>query len=155
MTTLNSGMSYEDYLAHYGVKGMRWGRRKSRDTGEINVKTSNGQTGTIKFNPKKVTRDADGGITVKSGREVKKMQKQAEAIKVKSMSDKELREKINRIQMEQQYAKLTGTKEGRSKIETGKEVYKRTIAVVNTANQIYGAYNSPVGKIIRDQIKNM
>lgn len=112
------------YLAHYGVKGMRWGRRKgTSSSSDSSVKTAK------KVKP--VTPD------------------------VKTMSDKELREKINRIQMEQQYAKLTGTKEGRSKIETGKEVYKRTIAVVNTANQIYGAYNSPVGKLIRDQIKNM
>lgn len=152
MTTLNSGMSYEDYLEHYGVKGMRWGRRNSRDTGEINVKTSNGQTGKIAFNPKKVTRDADGGITVNSKREVKKMQKQAEAIKVKTMSDEELRKRINRIQMEQQYAKLTGTPAGKSKLERGKDVYKKTMTIIETGNKIYGAYNSPAGKIIREQI---
>lgn len=127
MTTLNSGMSYEDYLEHYGVKGMRWGRRKGAgSSSESSVKTA------------------------KTAKKVKPVKPD-----VKKMSDEELRKKINRIQMEQQYAKLTGTKEGRSKIETGKEVYKRTIAVVNTANQIYSAYNSPVGKIIRDQIKNM
>lgn len=33
MTTLNSGMSYEDYLEHYGVKGMKWGTRRDRPEG--------------------------------------------------------------------------------------------------------------------------
>lgn len=126
MTTLNSGISYEDYLEHYGVKGMRWGRRKGGSSG------------------------SDSSVTPA------KKAKKVKAVKpdVKKMSDKELRDKINRMQMEQQYAKLTGTKEGRSKIEIGKEVFKRTMTVVNTANQVYSAYNSPVGKLIRDQINN-
>lgn len=33
MTTLNSGMSYEEYLEHYGVKGMKWGKSNGRPSG--------------------------------------------------------------------------------------------------------------------------
>lgn len=29
MATLNSNMSYEEYLEHYGVKGMKWGTRRN------------------------------------------------------------------------------------------------------------------------------
>lgn len=33
METLVSNMSYEEYLEHYGVKGMRWGSRSGRPSG--------------------------------------------------------------------------------------------------------------------------
>ena len=124
MTTSNDGLTYTDFLEHYGVPGMKWGKRKNRSS-------------------------SSDSSNVKPARTKKTKPVKAD---VKKMSDKELRDKINRMQMEQQYAKLTGTKEGRSKVETGKEVFKRTMTVVNTANQVYNAYNSPVGKLIREQI---
>ena len=123
MTTLNSGMSYEDYLEHYGVKGMKWGKRRARSSG------------------------SDSGDS-KPARSKKTKPVKAD---VKQMSDKELRDKINRMQMEQQYAKLTGTKEGRSKIEKGQKIFKQTMAVIDTANRVYGVYNSPLGKLARDE----
>ena len=30
MTNLYSSITYDDYLQHYGVKGMKWGVRKDR-----------------------------------------------------------------------------------------------------------------------------
>lgn len=123
MTTLNSGMSYEDYLEHYGVKGMRWGRRKGAgSSSESSVKTA------------------------KTAKKVKPVKPD-----IKKMSDKELRDKINRLQMEQQYAKLTGTKEGRATLEKGQKIFKQTMAVIDTANRVYGVYNSPLGKLAREE----
>lgn len=125
MTTLNSGMSYEDYLEHYGVKGMRWGRRRASSDSSSSASDS----------------------TPKKAKKVKPAKPD-----VKSMSDEELRKRLNRLQMEQQYAKLTGTPAGKSKLERGKDVYKKTMTIIETGNKIYGAYNSPAGKIIREQV---
>lgn len=61
----------QDYLAHHGIKGMKWGVRRSQKV-----------------------------LDQLAGRTSKKED-------VKKMSDQELRQKINRIQMEQQYSKLT------------------------------------------------
>ena len=76
-------------LYHFGVKGMRWGRRKAPDTTGTSSQTTNVGT---KDNPVKVKTSSAKGI---------------QAPKARTLSDAELRARINRIEMEQKYAKLT------------------------------------------------
>ena len=80
-------------LYHYGVKGMRWGRRKAPDTTGTSSQTTNVGT---KDNPVKVKKDAKTPSA-----------KGIQAPKARTLSDAELRARINRIEMEQKYAKLT------------------------------------------------
>lgn len=65
------------YLAHHGVLGQRWGVKRSQSTSSV---------------PKKKQSKAA----------IKQEQKES----VKAMSDAELRQRLNRIQMEKQYAQL-------------------------------------------------
>lgn len=77
-------------LTHYGVKGMKWGvRRSPSQLGHI-IRTSKKRR--PQAPPEKSHEDHDNAHKPKS---------------VKSMSNKELRERINRLQMERQYSQLT------------------------------------------------
>lgn len=70
-------------LYHHGILGQKWGVRR---TEAQLAKSSKGTTSSKKVSAKEVERN-----------------------KVKSMSDTELRQRINRIQMEKQYKNLTST----------------------------------------------
>lgn len=75
----------DNYLCHHGVKGMKWGVRKSRPKSSsefLKKKTSSKQT-------------------VKTGKTTKKKK-----VKIKELSDADLQKKINRLQMEKRYRDL-------------------------------------------------
>ena len=68
-------------LQHHGILGQRWGVRRTES---------------------QLARGSKGGSSLKRA-----STKETEKSKVKSMSDAELRQKINRIQMERQYSQLS------------------------------------------------
>lgn len=97
-------------LAHYGVKGMRWGVRKSRPS-----------SGTRKTASKKPT--PKPSATKKS--------------RLSDLSDDELRRRINRLNMEKQYRDLTAHKDGVF-VTRGKQVVANIL--FGTAEDIGKAY---------------
>lgn len=95
----------ENELLHYGVLGMKWGvkkARKSSDTVDETRKKSNTQnSNTQKSNTQ------NSNTKQQSKKFITKKQKQKQIMEdLNSMSDKELRERLNRMQMEQQYIRM-------------------------------------------------
>ena len=98
-------------LYHHGVKGMKWGVRKTP------VRSSSGATRKRKsntlslFKKKKTTRKVSSANS-----------SPAQTKSIKDMSDDELRKKIERVQLEQQYQELDP-----KSVSRGKRIAKRVM----------------------------
>lgn len=119
----------DNELYHYGIKGMKWGiRRKSQSKSSKNNK--------FKKKTEEVHDDYKRAHSNKS---------------VKSMSDNELRSRINRLQMEQNYSKLKG-----QKVSKGKKIFEKMNKTLTTAAAITGTgltlYNnaSKIKKVLEE-----
>lgn len=103
-----------DELFHYGVKGMRWGVRKSTPTSG-GTKKSKKKSLIDKMSDKKkkaTKKKAKEKVKEKAKEEAQEAEKKKS---VKDMSDAELRAKISRLQLEKQYADLSRQTEPVSK----------------------------------------
>lgn len=153
---------HDQYLEHYGVPGMKWGRRKStsnlrvvESTRNINGNSKNTtsskkpsrqpkplnktiQTKNDIDNSKRAMEDSkriidDSVAKMENTRKLKtKYQLQEQA---SQMSDKELKDVINRLSMEQRYSDVM-TKQGygasKSNLQKTLETVGNTAAVVGT-----------------------
>jgi len=105
---------YGNELMHYGIPGMKWGRRRgSNTTSSGSVRGRKASTDSSSNNTTKGKKvDEKGeyrqGLVSKKRKYQSKNQKRQEKINsdLNTMSDKQLRDRINRMQMEQQYRKM-------------------------------------------------
>lgn len=90
-------------LAHYGVKGMRWGVRRS------NSKSTGPEDITLKTVPGKRVSAKGGGRHPASedARTAAIYKQKARKSTVDSLSNKELQALVNRMNLEQNYSRLT------------------------------------------------
>ena len=100
-------------LQHHGIKGQKWGVRRFQN-----------KDGTLTPAGRKRQKQDDGPIH-------EDYSKSHNTKSVKSMSDKELRDRINRLNMERQYAQLTATEKSMGRkivsevlLNVGKELAK-------------------------------
>lgn len=110
-----------DILAHYGIKGMRWGVRRVNPSGKSSKK--------------------------EEASEDHKRSREQKAHPVSSMSNKELKDLNNRLQLEKTYKELTG--KNQSVIKRGMKPAKEILEVGTTMAAMYTLYNSPAGKAAR------
>jgi hypothetical protein len=100
---LTSVGATEDEIKHYGVPGMKWGKRKSEPSvpdGEVAVSQPKPGTKVQTQGGKKIPAHEDAIKTAVS-------KQKAKVSTTDALSTKDLQELVNRMNLEQQYQKLT------------------------------------------------
>lgn len=92
----------DDFLEHYGVKGMRWGRRNAAQNSDPLEVTYQAQPGR-----RVKTQGGQNQPASEDAIRVAKLKQQAKASSTDSLSNDQMREVLNRMNMEQQYANLS------------------------------------------------
>lgn len=156
-----------NYLQHYGIKGMKWGirryqnkdgsltsagkRRYDRDVRENLAKKKDNRIDTSDPDPKRWVRedvertkrvvDATSNLVRQTSNLEKSSRTKShkESIDLSKMSDKELREKINRKLLEKQYLNMfeeEAVSEGRKSVSDALNVAGNVLAVTGSALSI-------------------
>ena len=120
------GKRHTDSLKHFGIPGMRWGVRKSR---RLSGKTSK----------ERKTESSEEQMT--DHQRAVQLRKKG----VKNLSTKELKELVNRTQLEQQYRTLNT-----SKFEKGMAIVSKLTAHGTTLNNFYSTSKKP---LVQDTVK--
>lgn len=109
--------NYDDFLQHYGVLGMKWGKRKARSNVSSNKKPKNTKnTTTSKPKPKPMPTQ-------------------------RRLSDAELRAAVNRMRLEREYADLTYKASSRAKVESVVRTIGTVATLTTSAMTIYNNLN--------------
>ena len=119
--------NYDDFLKHYGVLGMKWGKRKARSTVSSNNKSKSAAITKPKQTPKPKSKPTK-----------------------RRLSDAELRAVVNRMRLEREYADLTYRASSRAKVESVVRTIGTVAALTTSAVKIYENLNklSKVAKMV-------
>lgn len=120
----------DNMLAHYGVKGMRWGVRRSK---------------------KELERAREAAKSPEARAAEAALSKAAET-GVSSLSNDELKVLNERLNLEQNFTRLTTVPKEEGKVKNGIKAAKNVLEVGSTVNQAIAFVNSPAGKILRKTI---
>lgn len=119
----------DSVLAHHGIKGMKWGIRKDDGSGGGGGKGGSGG---------KASADHETAMGYKN---------RVKAGGVKTLSNKELQDLVNRMNLEQQHRNLMGNQP--SKFDKGYGHVQKVLKVAKTLQEIHTMVNSPAGKALK------
>jgi len=124
--------TFENFLSHFGVKGMRWGVRRTRA---------------------QIDADSEDVTKVKTAKAVISKNRGS----TDPLSNKELQDVVTRMNLEQQYSRLSARPSkpavvGR-RLQTGMKVVNGVLSAGEAANKAINFVNSPAGKKLKDQFE--
>lgn len=126
-STMTQGAeSVSNVLAHHGVKGMKWGSRKSSSSAPS---TSHASADHAAAEAHKATVRASG---------------------VKALSNADLKSLNERMQLESTHRNLSGQQP--TKFEKGHGHVKKILSTAKTLSDIYNTANSPAGKALKKAV---
>lgn len=120
----------EAVLAHHGIKGMKWGVRRSASA--------------LARSRAKGPAHEDAAVAKATAHQIKKGG-------TSSVSNKDLQALVTRMNLEQQYGKLKANKPSRFK--SGHAHVKTVLSVGKTVNDVHSVATGPVGKAIKAAVK--
>jgi len=118
-----------DFLQHYGTKGMKWGVRKADNSSGSSSSTPASSDANLASATQ--TKINTGGV--------------------KTVSNQELQHLVNRLNLEKQYSQLQAT--NKSDIQRGHKVVKDILQAGKTIEDVRKFMNSPTGKILKNTLK--
>lgn len=133
--TKTQDFNVEEFLAHHGVLGMKWGVRKGSSGSSSSGSKSSAPTHASDDHVQAESHKATIG---KHG--------------LKALSNNDLKKLNERMQLEQTYRDLQNKKP--SKFDTGHKQVKKILGVANTISGVYNMANSPAGKAARAAYKS-
>lgn len=118
-------LTYGDYLEHYGIKGMKWGVRKSDKSSDVSGNTvRSSKRGKVKGvelseeNKKSSTRPSDDKTHASI------LEKRVKAGSIDTLSNKELEKLLERKNLEKRYVEITSKEKERGVVGFGRSVVK-------------------------------
>lgn len=122
----------EGFIAHFGIRGMKWGVRRSRGPG--------GTVGSAIA--RKQAGEPDDVAAIKT---------KAATSGIHSLSNNEMQTLVNRMNLQQNITKLNAQP---GKVERGREFANRQLKTGDTLNKMITFANSPAGHLIASAIRS-
>lgn len=151
-------------LAHSGVMGMKWGKRKR--SGSVSVvktgekaktpeKPKTSEKAKIPEKPKTVEKpkEAEKSKEEDSSNSLSDRKKNVDSVsktQVKELTNSQLKSANERMQLEKTYSSLKGEQ---STLARGQKRINTLVSVGTTLNSVYTLYNSPGGKAAMALVK--
>lgn len=139
-----SEMSDEEIIAHYGVKGMKWGVIKER--ARSYKKSVDSDKSPARFIAAKPIRDAVGSVAKKAGAKAKQNAAENHARDVKMLRKVGLKKLANNLEKQ-------GPPENVSDLVVGKPTKKLARKAGRKAGDLWKSYDKKAGEILNDPAK--
>jgi hypothetical protein len=146
----------ENFLSHYGRKGMKWGQHvftSSTGTSATTLKSKSSRSVGEKLRSlvRKKSSTPDKTMSpveqhaLTDAQRASLISAKAKKSGINSLSNAEMQTLVNRMNLERQYAQLTAQP---SKLERGREFVNRQLKTGKTINDAIAFANSPAGKLM-------